>query len=63
MFLIESCAKQQIQIDDVLRKGRLRGFRSNRTAVSDGEALKVGNYVWHDSESMATKVCSQLGRK
>ena len=21
---------------------------------------KLGNYVWHDSESIATKVCSQI---
>ena len=36
---------------------------SNRTATSDGSAQKLGNDVWYDSESIATKVCSQIGRK
>ena len=46
-----------------LRKGRLLRFESNNTATSDGGAQKLGNDVWHDSGSMATKVCSKIGRK
>ena len=53
MFRIESCAK-----------GCLLRFESNSdsTATSDGGEQKLRNDVWHDSESMATKVCSQIGR-
>ena len=42
------------------RKGRLLRFESTSTATSDGGAQKLGNDVWHDSESIATKLCSQL---
>ena len=45
------------------RKRLLLRFESNRTATSDGAARMLGNDVWHDSESIATKVCSQIGRK
>ena len=45
------------------RKGRLLRFESNSTATSDGGAQKLGSDVWHDSESIATKVSSQIGRK
>ena len=38
-------------------------FESNSAATSDGGAQKLGNDVRHDSESIATKVCSQIGRK
>ena len=45
------------------RKGRLLRFESNSTATSDGGAQNLGNDVSHNSESIATKVCSQIGRK
>ena len=35
----------------------------NSTATSDGGAQMLGNDVWYDSESITTKVCSQIGRK
>ena len=35
----------------------------NSTATSGGGAQKLGNNVWHDSDSIATKICSQLGCK
>ena len=46
-----------------LRKMRLLRFESNSTATLDGGAQKLGNGVWHASESFKTKVCSQIGRK
>ena len=42
------------------RKGRLLRFLSNSTATSDGRVQKLGNDVWHDAVSTATKVCSQI---
>ena len=45
------------------RKGRMLKFESNSTATLDGSAQKLGNDVRRDSESIATKVCSQIGRK
>ena len=45
------------------KKGRLLRFQSIDTATSDGGAQKLGNNFWHDSESIATKVCSQNCRK
>ena len=41
------------------RKGCLPRFELNSTAISVGSAQKLGNDVCHDSESIATKVCSQ----
>ena len=54
-----------------LRKERLLRFELNSTATSelnstatsDCGAKKLGNDVWHDSESIATKICSQISRK
>ena len=63
MFLIESCAKQQVCIDTCPKKGRLLRFELNSAATSDGGAQKLGNDVRRDYESIATKVCSQIGRK
>ena len=65
MFWIETCAEQQIQIEDLSKKGRLLRFESNSTATLDGvpkRAQKIGNDVWHDSESITTKVYSPIGR-
>ena len=45
------------------RKGRLLRFESNSAATSDGGAQKLGNDVRRDSESIATKVCSQIDSK
>ena len=45
------------------RKGRLLRFESNSTATSDGGAQKIGNDVWHDSESIKNKFCSKIGCK
>ena len=42
-----------------LRKQRLLRFKFNSTATSDGRVQKLGNDVRHNSESIATKVCSQ----
>ena len=33
------------------------------TATSGSCAQECGNYLWHDSELIATKVCSRMGRK
>ena len=46
-----------------LRKGLLLRFQSNNAATSDGSAQKLGNYVRRNSELIATKVWSQIGRK
>ena len=45
------------------RKGRLLRFESNSAVTSDGGAQKLGNNVRRNSESIATKLCSQIGRK
>ena len=45
------------------RKGSLLRFELNSTVTSDGGTQKLGNYVWYDSESIATKVCSPIGHK
>ena len=49
------------------RKGRLLRlrFESNSTgrAISDGGTQKLKNEVWHDSELIATKVCSPICSK
>ena len=45
------------------RKGCLLRLKLNCTATSDGDAQKLGNNVWRDSEPIATNVCSQIGRK
>ena len=47
------------------RKEIFLRFESNSTAILDGGAQKLGNNVRRDSdsESIATKVCSQSGRK
>ena len=64
MFPIESCAKSsRLKLKTCPRIGLLLRFQSNCTATSDGSAYKLGNYVWLDSESIATTVCSQIGSK
>ena len=40
--------------------GLLR-FESNSTETSDGDAQMLGNNLWHDSASIAAKVCCQIG--
>ena len=46
------------------RKGCLLRFKLNTGAAAlDGDTQKLENYVWRDSESIATKVCSQISRK
>ena len=48
------------------RKGCLLRFKSNSTATSDGDAQSLEMMLGDDrrySESIATKVCSQIGRK
>ena len=45
------------------RKGPLLRLESNSTVTSDGGAQKLRNDIWHDSESIPTKVCSRIGRK
>ena len=42
------------------RKGSLLRFQSNSTATLVGCAQKLGNNIWHDSELIATKDCSQI---
>ena len=66
MFQIESCAKKQVQIEDLSearRKGRLLKLESNSTATPKSGAQKLGNDDRRDFESIATKVCSPIGRK
>ena len=45
------------------RKGRLLRFESNSAATSERGAQKPGNDVRHNSESITTKICSQISRK
>ena len=45
------------------RKGRMLRFELDSTATSDGGAQKLRNDVSYDPESIATKNCSQIGRK
>ena len=45
------------------RKVRLLRFESNSAATSDGVEQKLGSDVRCDSESITTKVCSQIGCK
>ena len=45
------------------RKGRLLRFQSKSTDFSDGWAQKVGNNLWHGSESITIKVRSQISLK
>ena len=43
--------------------GHLLRFKLNSTATSGGSTQNLGNDVKRDSESIATKVCSQIGLK
>ena len=45
------------------RKGCQLRFKLISTATSEGCLQKLGNYVWHNSESITTKVCSQTSCK
>ena len=45
------------------REGRLLRFELNSTVTSDGGEQKLWNNLWHDSESIATKVCGKISRK
>ena len=38
-------------------------FLGESTATLDGRAQKLENNLWHDSELIATKVCSQINSK
>ena len=46
-----------------LRTGHLFSLELNSTAISDGFKQKLGFNVRHDSELIATKVCSQISHK
>ena len=45
------------------RKRSLLRFKSNSTSTSDGSTQKLGNDVRRDSESIGTKLCSQICSK
>ena len=45
------------------RKWRNRSELSSTAATTDGGAQMLGNNVWNDYESIATNVCSQIGRR
>ena len=45
------------------KKGHLVSFQSSSTATQDGGEQKLGNYLWHNFESITTKVCIQKGCK
>ena len=46
------------------RKWCLLRFQLNTgSAALDSYTQKLGNNVWRDSKSIATKVCSQISRK
>ena len=45
------------------RKGPLLSFQRNSTATSFCGTQKLGNNLWYDPESIATKVCSQNSSK
>ena len=57
------CKASRSKLTTCLRKERLLKFKLNSTATSDGSAQKLGNDVWHDPESIETKVYSQSGCK
>ena len=38
-------------------------WTAQRLQMAERKLEKLGNYVWHDSGSITTKVCSQNGRK
>ena len=51
------CRAADLQWQPVREKGGLLRFEMK---ASDGGAQKLGNAVWHNSDSIATKVCSQF---
>ena len=61
MFGIESCAKQQILIDELSEKRASWAAQIPRhhpcSATSDGIDQKLNNDLWHDSGLIATNVC------
>ena len=59
MFRIESCAKQQVCIDDLSKErasAQIRIEQRSDFKSSDCGAQRLGNDVRRDSESIATKV-------
>ena len=63
MFRIESCAKQHVCIDDLSKERVSAQIRIEQRSDFRWLRAKLGNDVRRDSESIATKVCSQIGRK
>ena len=63
MFWIKSCAKQQVSIDNLSEERASAQIELSSTETSDGGDQKLGNNVRRDSELIAIKVCSQIGRK
>ena len=62
-FAAQSVANEMRPVLLQARNRRLLRFELNITATSDGGAQMLGNDVWYNSESIATKVCSQIGCK
>ena len=65
-FQITSCAKQQIQVDDLSEERVSAQIRTEQHSDFRWWQAKAWNNVWHDSESIAsfaTKICSQIGLK
>ena len=63
MFRIESCAKQQVWIDDLSEERASAQVRIEQPSDFRWRAQMLGNDVRRDSESIATKVCCQIGHK
>ena len=60
MLQIGSCAKQRSELTTRQRKGSLLIFQLNSTATSDGCTQKLGDNLFYDYESIATKVGSKI---
>ena len=63
MFRIESCAKQRVCIDDRSEERASAQIRIEQRSDFIWLRAKLGNDVRHNSESIATKVFSQIRRK
>ena len=63
MFQIESCAKQQVCIDNLSEERVSAQIQIEQCSDFRWLRAKLGNNVRRNSESIATKICSQIGHK
>ena len=57
------CKAADLNRRPVQEKGVCSDFNLTGTSTTDGGAQKRENDLWHGSELIATKVCSQISRK